>query len=102
MHRLLVLYPMPDDPAAFRDYYENHHAPLAAQLPGLRGYRYGFDVAVPGGGEAPYFCAFEGDFDDAAALDAALASPKGQEVGADVANYATGGAVLLRCDMREG
>jgi uncharacterized protein (TIGR02118 family) len=102
MHRLLVLYPMPQDPQAFRDYYESTHLPLAATMPGLRGYRYGFDAAVPGGGDAPYFCAFEGDFDDAAALDAALASPEGQAIGADVPNYATGGAVMLRYDMREG
>ena len=52
--------------------------------------------------DSPYFCVFEADFDDAGALDAALASPEGQATAADVPNYATGGAVLLRFDVREG
>jgi hypothetical protein len=41
------------------------------------------------------------DFDDAGAFDA-LASPAGQATAADVPNYATRGAVLLRFDVREG
>src|SRR4051794_41899311 len=91
MHRLLVLYPPPTDPDHFRSYYEDTHLPLAAKFPGLRGYRYSFDVAAAEGG-SPYFCVFEADFDDAAALSAARASPEGQAVQADVPNYATGGA----------
>jgi uncharacterized protein (TIGR02118 family) len=83
MHRLLVLYPPPTDPAAFREYYEGNHLPLAARMPGLRGLRWGFDVAAPGG-DSPYFCVFEADFDDAGALDAALASPEGEATAADV------------------
>jgi uncharacterized protein (TIGR02118 family) len=101
MHRLLVLYPPPTDPQTFRAYYEDHHLPLVARLPGLRAFRWGFDVTALGA-DSPYLCAFEADFDDAAALDAALASPEGQATAADVPNYATGGAVLLRCDVREG
>ena len=93
MHRLLVLYPPPTDPDHFRSYYEDTHLPLAAKLPGLRGYRYSFDVAATGG-ESPYFCVFEADFDDAAALSAARASPEGQAVRADIPNYATGGAEI--------
>jgi len=46
MHRLLVLYPPPSDPDHFRSYYEDTHLPLAAKLPGLRGYRYSVDVAA--------------------------------------------------------
>ena len=65
MHRLLVLYPPPTDPDHFRSYYEDTHLPLAAKLPGLRGYRYSFDVAA-GDGESPYYCVFEADFDDGA------------------------------------
>ena len=101
MHRLLVLYPPPADPSAFRAYYEANHLPLAARLPGLRAFRWAFDVAAHGG-DSPYFCVFEADFDDAGALDAALASPEGQATAADVPNYATAGAVLLRFDVREG
>ena len=63
-------------------------------MPGLRGYRYGFDVAS-GEADSPYFCVFEGDFDDAAAMGAALESSAGQAALADIPNYATGGAVAL-------
>ena len=88
MHKILVLYPPPPDPAKFRDYYENTHIPLAQKLPGMRSYSYAFDAAPPGGGESPYFCVFEAVFDDAAAAGAAMGSPEGQAVAADVANYA--------------
>ena len=74
---------------------------MAAKLPGLRGYRYSFDVAAAEG-ESPYFCVFEADFDDAAALSAARASPEGQAVRADIPNYATGGAVALNYEFRAG
>ena len=101
MHRLLVLYPPPADPQAFRDYYEANHLPLVARLPGLRGYRWGFDVTGLGA-ESPYFCAFEADFDDAAALAAGQASPQGQAARADLANYATGGVVVVNYELRAG
>jgi uncharacterized protein (TIGR02118 family) len=101
MHRLLVLYPPPSDTEHFRSYYEGTHLPLVAKLPGLRAYRYSVDVAA-GEGESPYYCVFEADFDDAAAYSAAMGSPEGQAVRADVPNYATGGAVVLTYELRAG
>ena len=101
MHRLLVLYPLPTDPDHFRSYYQDTHLPLVVKLPGLRGYRFSFDVAAAEG-EPPYSCVFEADFDDAAAYGAAMASPAGQAVRADVPNYATGGAVVLDYELRAG
>jgi uncharacterized protein (TIGR02118 family) len=98
---LLVLYPPPTDPDHFRTYYEETHLPLAAAIPGLRGYRYAFDVAA-GEGDSPYFCVFEADFDDAAAMAAGQESPQGKATRADVANYATGGAVVLNYELRAG
>ena len=100
MHRLLVLYPPPADPDHFRTYYEETHLKLVAKWPGLRGYRYGFDVAAAEG-ESPYFCVFEADFDDAAALSA-RASPEGQAMRADIPNDASGGAVVLDHELRAG
>jgi uncharacterized protein (TIGR02118 family) len=101
MHRLLVLYPPPTDPEHFRTYYEETHIALVAKWPGVRGFRYGFDIAAPQG-ESPYFCVFEADFDDAAALRAAQGSAEGQAVRADVPNYATGGAIVLDYELRAG
>ena len=101
MHRLLVLYPPPTDPDHFRSYYEETHLKLVAEIPGLRGYRYAFDVAAAEG-DSPYFCVFEADFDDAAAMSAGRESPEGQAVRADVPNYATGGVISLNYELRTG
>lgn len=92
MHKLVVLYPHPEDAQAFRDYYESTHLPLAQQLPGLLAWRYSLEA---GGPAAPYFAVFEAEFEDAQALGAAMGSEIGQAVAADVPNYATGGAVVI-------
>ncbi|WDG27010.1 EthD family reductase [Streptomyces sp. CA-278952] len=101
MHRSLVLYSEPADPDHFRDYYVNNHLPLVKSWPGPLAWRYSFDVAATEG-EAPYFAVFEADFADAAAMDAALASPHGQRVAADVVNYATGGLVVINYPVQDG
>lgn len=101
MYRLTVLYPHPADPEHFKQYYVSTHLPLAAQLPGLRAMRYSFDVAAMGG-ESPYFAIFEGDFDSAEAMAAAMSSEQGRAVAADVPNYATGGAQILHYAPVEG
>lgn len=101
MHKLMVLYPEPADPDHFRDYYVTHHLPLVRQMPGLIAWRYSFEVtAAPG--QTPYFAVFEAEFADAAAMTAARASPQGLRVAADVANYATGGAVVIHYPVRNG
>jgi 4-carboxymuconolactone decarboxylase len=98
MHKLLVLYPPPTDPAHFKRYYEETHLRLAAQLPGLLSSRYSFSVEGVGNA-SPYFCIWEGEFLDAASMAASIGSPQGQKVAADVANYATGGATILHFDV---
>lgn len=100
MYKLLVMYPMPESVEEFRKYYISTHLPLAATLPGLRGSRYSFDVAgVPD--TSPYYCIWEGEFDDEASMANALQSDIGQKVAADLENYATGGAVLVHCNPTE-
>ncbi|AZM92793.1 MULTISPECIES: EthD family reductase [Streptomyces] len=101
MHKLVVLYPEPADPDHFRDYYVTNHLPLVKDWPGPLAWRYSFDVAAAEG-EAPYFAVFEADFADAAAMDAALASPHGQRLSADVPNYATGGVVIINYPVQDG
>ena len=100
-HKLLVLYPTPTDPDHFRDYYLTHHLPLVTRLPGLLAWRYSFDVAATQG-QTPYFAVFEAEFADAAAMTAARASPQGRQVTADVANYATGGVVVIHYPVQHG
>jgi len=98
MHRVLVLYPPPKDPAHFKKYYEEKHLPLAAQLPGLLSSRHTFSIEGTGT-PPPYFCIFEGEFADAASMAASMQSEIGQKVAADMANYATGGATVLHFDV---
>jgi uncharacterized protein (TIGR02118 family) len=94
MHKMIVLYNPPTDPAHFKKYYTEIHVPLAAKLPGLKAHRYAFDVKAMGGA-SPYFCVFEAEFADAAAMAAAMGSDAGKAVAGDVKNYATGGATIL-------
>lgn len=101
MHKLVVLYPKPADPDHFRDYYVTNHLPLVKNWPGPLAWRYSFDVAATTG-EAPYFAVFEADYADAAAMAAALTSPQGRRAAADVANYATGGAVIIDYPVQDG
>jgi uncharacterized protein (TIGR02118 family) len=93
MHCLIVTYPMPDDPARFRAYYEGTHVPLARRLPGLKSCSYGYPQAL-GPSPAP-FCVFQAWFESAAAMGAALQSEIGQQVAADVPNYSPAGATLF-------
>jgi uncharacterized protein (TIGR02118 family) len=92
MHCLTVLYPTPDDPAAFKAYYLEKHLPLAAQLPGLLRSSYAFPEVL-GPGEAP-FCIFQAYFADGGAMGAALQSEIGSQVAGDVPNYSPNGATL--------
>jgi len=70
VHKLIVLYPAPEDPAAFEDYYRNTHLPLAKKLPGTLAQRFTLSVDAAEG-ESPYFAIFEADFIDKAAMIAA-------------------------------
>lgn len=91
MHKLLVLYPTPVDPAAFDSYYRDTHLRLASKLPGMLAHRYSLQL----NGDDGYHAVFEADFADEQALGAAMSSAEGQAVQADVPNYASGGAVVL-------
>jgi len=95
MHKLLVLYNEPKDPAHFRKHYVETHVPLANKLPGIKASRYSFDVKPLAPGKAPYFCVFEAEFESEAALMAALKSAEGKAVAGDVPNYASGGVTML-------
>ncbi|MGW2597680.1 EthD family reductase [Streptomyces klenkii] len=78
-----------------------NHLPLVMDWPGLFAWSYSSDVAATKG-ETPYSAVFEGDFADAAAMAAARASPHGRRVAADVAGYATGGAVVIHYPVQDG
>lgn len=93
--KLVVLYGPPQDPVAFDAHYTQTHAPLAEKVPGLRRFDHGHVLGSPDGSHAPYYYMAELHFDDADALASGFGSSEGQAAGADVANFATGGATLM-------
>ena len=101
MARLLVMYRMPQDTAAFDRYYAATHVPLAQKLPGLRSYQISQGpLATPAGPSDQHHLVAILAFDDLAALQAALASPEGQAAVADLDRFATGGVDILMFDDR--
>ncbi|CAM5785890.1 EthD family reductase [Castellaniella caeni] len=97
--KLLVLYSPPASPDEFRRHYVEVHLPLVAGLPGLLASHYSFDVRTADA-SSPYFCIWQGDFESAEAIVAAMQSPQGQKVQADAAAMATGGIVIMQYQAR--
>ncbi|SFF35410.1 EthD family reductase [Blastococcus tunisiensis] len=98
VHRLVVSYGQPADPAAFDAYYRETHTPLALQQPGLVRLTVGRPVSLDPSQEAPYLIA-ELDFDSEESMGASLSSPEGRAAGKDVANFATGGVTFVHFDV---
>ncbi len=75
-------------PEAFRAHWLDVHAPLAAAIPGMRGYR--INIAGDPGDQppAPYDGSAEIWFDDRAAMAAGLASDQGRVAGDDTVHFA--------------
>jgi uncharacterized protein (TIGR02118 family) len=92
--QVLALYNEPADPTHFEQYYYGTHVPLAKRIPGLRKYTVSKGpVAAQGGAE--YYLVAILEFDSMEAIQAALASPEGQQTAGDLPNFATGGVSLL-------
>ena len=72
----------------FNRYWREVHAPLAEGMPGLRRYIINPAIEVSSRGEPPFDGLAELWFDDVGAMEAAFASPAGQETSADVAEFA--------------
>jgi uncharacterized protein (TIGR02118 family) len=100
MAQLVVMYKTPRDAAAFDKYYAEKHAPLAKKIPGLRKYEISKGPVATPAGPSGYHLVATLTFDSLAAVQSALGSPEGQAAGADVQNFATGGAELLMFDTR--
>jgi uncharacterized protein (TIGR02118 family) len=95
MVKLVVSYGTPEDPSAFEQHYASTHVPLVHKMPNLRRFEAGKVLGTPDGSPAPYYYMAELWFDSAQELEAAMGSAEGQAAGADVANFASGGATLM-------
>jgi uncharacterized protein (TIGR02118 family) len=87
--KVIVLLPRRDGMSReeFARYLRDHHFPIVTKLPGLR--RLVFNQVLPDPNSPPpaYDAVAEDWFDDLAAMGAAFASPEGQAVIADAANF---------------
>jgi uncharacterized protein (TIGR02118 family) len=100
MAQLVVLYKTPKDPAAFDKHYNEKHIPLAWKIPGLRKYEVSQGPVLTPTGPSDYYLIATLHFDNLAAIQAAFGSPEGQAAGADVGNFASGGADVIIFDTR--
>ncbi|SDX74820.1 conserved hypothetical protein [Modestobacter sp. DSM 44400] len=100
VHRLMVSYGQPTDPAAFDQHYRNVHAGLGKAIPGVLRFTIGHGAPLAPGQPAPYLVA-ELDFESAEAMAEAMASPAGAAAGSDVGTFATGGATMVSFDVEE-
>jgi uncharacterized protein (TIGR02118 family) len=82
MHKLIVQYFDPADPADFDRQYVERHVPLVQAVPGLQR----FTLTHPQGEGAPYLLA-ELFFADGDALKAGLSGPEMAAAGADAETY---------------
>jgi uncharacterized protein (TIGR02118 family) len=94
MPRLIALYNVPDDPAAFDAHYRDVHAAIIARYPNLRDVRLTTPVGVAGR-PAPFHLLAEMVFDTEADLDAAIMSESGMESARDLRNFAGAGVTLF-------
>lgn len=81
MHRITIQYAVPTDPEAFDRRYFTDHVALVLPVPGLRCFTW--SKPRPLGGEPSVYLVAELDFDDEAALSAALRSPEMARAGED-------------------
>jgi uncharacterized protein (TIGR02118 family) len=100
VHRLVVSYGQPQDPAAFDAYYRDTHAPLALAQPGLVRFTYGHARSLDPDQPGPYLVA-ELDFDSEQAMVESMGTPEGRAAGKDVANFATGGVTIVHFDVQQ-
>ena len=94
MHVLTVCYGHPADPAAFDSCYASTHRPLTEKIPGLASFTARHCDSLDGS-QPPYYLLAELSFASREALTAGMTSPEGQAAGADVPNFATGGATMF-------
>jgi uncharacterized protein (TIGR02118 family) len=100
VHRLMVHYGQPTDPAAFDKHYRDVHIGLAQAIPGIQRFTIGHGAPLDPSQPAPYLVA-ELDFESAEAMGAAFSSDAGAAATADLGTFATGGATMVSFDVED-
>jgi uncharacterized protein (TIGR02118 family) len=94
VYTVTVLYPQPDDRAAFDAYHDDIHVPIARGMAGLVRWT-AHRIDARDGELPPYHMIVQLSAPDRETLEKVLNSPAGKAAAADVPNFATGGAVFL-------
>jgi uncharacterized protein (TIGR02118 family) len=101
MAKLVVLYKIPADIAAFDTYYFGTHVPLANRIPGIERYEVSHGPVSAPTGPSPYHLIVTLEFESMNALQQAMGSAEGRAAAADVANFGQAGVEMLIFDTKE-
>jgi uncharacterized protein (TIGR02118 family) len=99
MIKVTALYGHPADPATFERYYREVHMPIVATMPNVVRNETARILPNPGGGQPAYYRSFEAWYESVKTMQASMASPQGQAVVADLANFASGGVTILAAQI---
>ena len=92
--KLIAVYSAPEDPVAFRSYYETIHTPITRAIPGLIDLRVTWmEAKLMGPGDIHMIA--ELVFPEQAAFDEGMASDQNKAAGRDLANFAKGKVSLF-------
>jgi uncharacterized protein (TIGR02118 family) len=97
MLKAVLMYGPPTSVIAFEHHYQETHLPLAAKIPGVQRIESAKVVATPDGSKPTYYRVAELYVENEEALQAAMGSPEGQAMMADIPNFASGGATVVVC-----
>jgi uncharacterized protein (TIGR02118 family) len=97
--KLTIVYDNPTDPAAFEAHYSTTHRELASKLPSVEKVEVAKVFPKEDGSPTPAYRTADLYFSDYDTACAALATPEGGAVIADIFEIATGGVRLLLSDI---
>jgi uncharacterized protein (TIGR02118 family) len=100
VYTVTVLYPQPLDPAAFDQYHDKVHVPIAAGMKGLLRWTVQ-RIEARDGVDTPFYALVQLSAPSKEALQTILDSPEGRAAADDLPNFATGGAIFLFGEQAE-
>jgi uncharacterized protein (TIGR02118 family) len=90
--KVTLLYGHPKNTEEFDKYYSEKHMPMVYAIKEVKRVEIAKPLPPPSGGAPPYYILTEIWFDSLDAFRAVASTPEWKAIGADVSNFATGGA----------
>lgn len=97
--KLVVMYPTPDDPAAFDAHYRDTHIPIVQRYPGVQRVEVAKVTTPLSKAAAEWYQVSEVYFADMDAFNAAMASDAGKESAQDVGTFAPKGTMFFVAEV---